>query len=110
MEEIFELIKAFNRLKEKIIEISEKIDSLLKRTDQQPDSKYVEEEGACKLLKICPRTLAKMRAGKKIPFIRNGHKVLYRVSDLHEYLQRNITRISLSVTTPRYKDAPGSCI
>jgi len=92
MEEIFELIKAFNRLKEKVVEISGKIDSLLKAPPQQPESKYVEEEGACKILKISPRTLAKLRAEKKIPYIKHRHKILYLVDNLHEYLQCNIKR------------------
>lgn len=90
MEEIFELIRAFNRLKEKVVEISGKIDSLLKTPPQQPDSKYEEEAGACKILKISPRTLAKLRSEKKIPYIKHRHKILYLVEDLHKYLERNI--------------------
>ena len=82
MEEIFELIKAFNRLKDKIIELSGKIDTLLKAPPQEPDSKYVEEEGACKFLKISPRTLAKLRTEKKIPYIKHRHKILYLSADL----------------------------
>jgi hypothetical protein len=96
MEEIFELIKAFNRLKEKVIEISAKIDSLIASLSAVPnperDSKYEEEYGACKILKISPRTLAKLRAEKKIPYIKHRHKILYLMEDLHEYLEKNIKR------------------
>ena len=92
MEEIFEIIKAINRLKEKISELSAKFDSLLKTPAQQPESKYADEESACKRLNISPRTLAKLRALKKIPYIKNGHKIRYLVSDLDEYLTHNLKR------------------
>ena len=92
MEEIFEIIRAINRLKEKIDENSAKIDTLIKTPPQQSDSKYAEADEACKILKISPRTLAKLRAEIKIPYIKNGHKIRYLVSDLHEYLERNIKR------------------
>lgn len=102
MEEIFELIKAFNRLKEKIVELIGKIDLLLKTTvGPQPegdakycrDAKYcvstdgyVEEEGACRILHISPRTLAKLRAEGAIPYIKKGKKIQYTVIDLKDYM------------------------
>jgi hypothetical protein len=56
------------------------------------DSKYEEESGACKILKISPRTLAKLRAEKKIPDIKHRHKILYLSADLDKYLEHNIKR------------------
>jgi hypothetical protein len=113
MEEIFELIKAFNRLKEKIVELIDKIDLLLKSpapvetrhclvSDNSNDSDktrqclvstdgYVEEEGACRILHISPRTLAKLRAEGAIPYIKSRKKILYQVSDLQEYIKRGVT-------------------
>lgn len=90
MEEIFEIIKAINRLSNRIDENSAKIDCLINKSSQQPASKYVEEEGACRILKISPRTLAKLRVAKKILYVKNGHKIQYLISDLYEYLTRNI--------------------
>ena len=93
MEEIFELIKAFNRLKEKVIEISGKIDLLMKTIPQQPAGKYVEEADACKILRVCSRVLAQMRAEGAIPFIKHHRKILYMVSDLNDYLEKNSNRM-----------------
>ena len=102
MEEIFELIKAFNRLKEKIVELICKIDLLLKSTGSceqtEPAKKYlpndyVDEEGACNILHICPRSLAYLRAEGSIPYIKKGRRIQYMVSDLHAYLDRIKLRI-----------------
>jgi hypothetical protein len=96
MEEIFELIKAFNRLKEKIVELICKIDLLLKSNDscepsaparQYLPSDYVDEEGACSILHICPRSLAYLRAEGSIPYIKKGRRIQYLVGDLHLYLE-----------------------
>jgi hypothetical protein len=100
MEEIFELIKAFNRLKEKIIEMIGKIDLLLKSASDQsakrylPDE-YVDEEGACRILHISPRKLAYLRADKSIPFFKKGKRIQYLVSDLNAYLDLIKTRSTL---------------
>ena len=61
MEELFQLIKAFNRLEEKVVALTSKIDFLAKSPYQQLNQKYLEEDAACKILRISPRTLAKMR-------------------------------------------------
>ena len=92
IDEVFEIISAVNRLKDKVGELCTKFDSHLKVPDQEPESKYVEESGACKILKISPRTLAKLRAENKILYIKNGHKILYLASDLDKYLTQNIKR------------------
>jgi hypothetical protein len=95
MEEVFEIIKGFNRLKERVIELIAKIDLLLKsqvtecrdaRSRLYPDD-YVEEEGACRILHICPRTLAKLRAEGSIPYIKKGKRIQYLVGDLRAYLE-----------------------
>jgi len=88
MEEIFELIKAFNRLKEKIVELIAKVDLLAKsRLEEQ---KYLDEDEACKFLKISSRTLARLRADGSIPFIKSHRKILYLISDLQQYLNCRI--------------------
>ena len=93
MEEIFELIKAFNRLKEKVVEQIIKIDLLLNASYEQSapsnpylPNDYVDEEGACSILHICPRSLAYLRAEGSIPYIKKGRRIQYLVSDLHSFL------------------------
>jgi excisionase family DNA binding protein len=85
MEEIFELIKAFNRLRDKIIELSAKID-LITKTPPFPEGDYLNEYFAGKLLNISRSTLMRLRNAKSIPFIKINKKVLYRKTDLTEFL------------------------
>ncbi|HEY3388235.1 MAG TPA: helix-turn-helix domain-containing protein [Prolixibacteraceae bacterium] len=86
MDEIFEIINALNRLKDKIIELSSKIDLLVKGPSPQLTGKYVNDEAASKIMRISPRTLAKMRAEGTIPFIKIRRRILYLVADLNDYL------------------------
>lgn len=89
MIEVFDIITAVNRLKEKVIELSGKIDSLMKSPTQQLNVKFVDEAAACKILHICPRVLAQMRTDKEIPFIKVRRRILFLASDLEEYLEKN---------------------
>ncbi len=107
MEEIFEIVKAVNRLKEMIIELIGKIDLVLKSPvagqpcrDARPcvsdrdainrvstADGYV-EEGACRILHISPRTLAYLRADGSIPYIKKGKRIQYLASDLCSYMEQ----------------------
>ena len=88
MEEIFELIKAFNRLRDKFIELCTKIDLVLKLPAQLPPGDYLEECFACKFLHISRSTLLRLRNTKSIPFIKIKRRVLYNKTDLNDYLSR----------------------
>ena len=90
--EIFDIITAVNRLKEKVTELSSKIDNLTASPLQQLNKKYLDEAAACKLLRISPRTLAKMRNDGTIPFIRIRRRILYLASDLNDYLDHRCFR------------------
>jgi excisionase family DNA binding protein len=86
MEELFALIKAFNRLEERVISLTAKIDILVK----SPFRKItLDEKAACKLLGVSERTLATLRAEGKIPFIKIKRRTLYRTADLFRYLKDN---------------------
>jgi excisionase family DNA binding protein len=89
MEELFELIKAFNRLKEKNVELIGKIDLVLKSSSDPLSGEYLDEGSACKFLHISQSTISRMRKEKLIPYIRQKRKILYRKADLNEYLDRN---------------------
>jgi hypothetical protein len=86
MEEIFQLIKAFNRLEDRVIALTAKVDILVK----SPFRKIVlDEKAACKLMGISERTLITLRCEGKIPFIKIHRRVLYRTLDLYKYLKDN---------------------
>jgi len=87
MEEIFELIKAFNRLRDKITELLDRVDLLLK-TPHIPEGDYLTEQFAGKFLNISRSTLLRLRDTNSIPFIKIKKKVLYRKTDLTDYLAK----------------------
>lgn len=80
----FELIKAFNRLKEKVVELIAKVDLIAK--SRSKGHKYLDKDEACKFLRISARTLARLRAERSIPYLKSHRKFLYLTSDLTEYL------------------------
>lgn len=86
MDELYELIKAFNRLEEKISVISAKVDVLVKSPFRKVT---LDEAAACKLLGISPRTLATLRSEGKIPFVKIRRRIVYRPADLYRYLKEN---------------------
>jgi excisionase family DNA binding protein len=86
MEEIFALIKAFNRLEERVVALTAKVDILVK----SPFRKItLDEKAACKLLGVSERTLARLRSEGKIPFVKIHRRTLYRTADLYRYLKEN---------------------
>jgi hypothetical protein len=86
MEEIFELIKAFNRLKDKVMELCTKIDLVLKLPAGPPPGDYIEEHFACKFLHVSKSTLIRLRKSKTVPYSKHKKKVLYKKSDLEDFL------------------------
>ena len=96
MNEIFDVITTLNRLKDKIVELSSKIDSLAKSPSQQLAGKYLDNDAACKMMHMSSRTLAKMRADGTIPFIKIRRRTLYLSSDLNDYLDNKCKRIKAS--------------
>ena len=87
MEEIFALIKAFNRLEERVVALTAKVDIL----GRSPFRKItLDEKAACKLLGISERTLARLRAEGKIPYVKIHRRTLYRTADLYRYLEENM--------------------
>ena len=91
--EIFDIIVAVNRLKEKIMDLSSKIDNLAASPSQQLNKKYLDEVAACKLLRVSPRTLARMRTAGTIPYIRIRRRILFHSSDLNDYLDNKCRNI-----------------
>jgi hypothetical protein len=89
MSEIFDMINAINRLRDKVTELSSKIDNLYASPLPLIDKKYIDEATACKILHVCPRLLAQMRTNQEIPFIKIHRRFLYLTSDLDDYLYKN---------------------
>ena len=92
MQEIYDIVTAVNRLKDKTKELSDKIDYLSKSPSQQLTAKYLDNDAACKILHLSYRTLYNMRADGTLPYIKIRRRILYKASDLHAYLENNSRR------------------
>jgi enoyl-[acyl-carrier-protein] reductase (NADH) len=93
MIELFEVIKAVNRLGDKITDVSGKVDTLIEAVSQSPSrelaASYVDELTASAIIKKCPRSLRDCRRKGELSFMRVGKKVLYKISDLKSFLEKN---------------------
>ena len=93
MEEIFEVIKAVNRLGEKVEKANTKIDLIVEALSSSPSrdlsDQYVNEDTACGIIHRCPSVLLKLRKSRELAFLRVGKKVLYKTEDLKAYLEKN---------------------
>jgi excisionase family DNA binding protein len=87
--EIFDIVIAVNRLKDTLSKVEQKVDFLSKPLSEQLNRKYLTTDDAAKILKISPRTLAKIRADGSIPFIKVRRKIVYSATDLEGYLLSN---------------------
>ena len=70
------------------MDLSTKIDNLSASPLQQLNHKYLDEAAACKLLRVSPRTLARMRNDGIVPYIRIRRRILFLSSDLNDYLDK----------------------
>lgn len=91
MEEIFLLIKAVNRLEDRIIHLITKIDILVKSPLRKVT---LDEKSACKILGVSERTLITLRSQGKIPFLKINRRILYRAKDLFNYLEEIVQKNS----------------
>jgi excisionase family DNA binding protein len=86
---LFDLIRSVNKMKDKLVDLAAKIDFLSKTPAYGLSKKYITEEEACRILCVCNRVLARMRENNEIPYYRVRHRILYKVSDLQDYLEKN---------------------
>lgn len=91
MEEIFEIIKAFNRLEGKVNALKDNVNSLNAKIDLLLKSPFknvtLNGNAAAGLLGIHPNTLYKLRKEGRIPYLQINRRVLYSASDLMKYIK-----------------------
>ena len=87
MTEIFDIISAVNRLKDRVDDLDSRIAFLCKYPSLVAFNDYVSEEIACKILRISSRELRKMRSKGEITFTRFHRKIMYPASSLNHYLE-----------------------
>ena len=108
MTEMFDIITAINALRSDFNQLNADVRFMLKYPSMVTFSEYIEEPKACKLLRRSLRSIQRLRAVGKLPFIRINNRVLYKASDLHFFMNSNfqntpitpITLITLNTPNP----------
>jgi hypothetical protein len=90
--EIFDIVVAVNRVKERLDRLESKVDFLAKPMSQQLNRKFLDSDAAAGILKISKRTLAKIRTEGAIPFIKVRRRIIYSASDIEKFMESNCTR------------------
>ena len=86
MTEIFDVILAVNRLRDRVDYLCLRIDFLCKYPSTLTNDKYVSPEAASRILHVSMRCLRRYRQENKIPFVRLKRRILYSRDDLEKYL------------------------
>ena len=71
------IIVAVNQLKERIMDLSSKVEFLSKSPSQQLTRKYLDNESAAQILRLSTRTLYNMRAEGVLPYTKVSRRILY---------------------------------
>jgi excisionase family DNA binding protein len=94
MDEIYEIVKALNRLKDHVGELTKQIAFLSKSPSQQLTRKWLDTEAVCRILRVSDRTLMKMRNEGALPFTRVRRRILYRASDIQDWLEKRVKPVN----------------
>lgn len=86
--EVFEVIKALNRLKEKVTDLATKIEEISKTLPYTP-REYWDEDRAAEFLGVSKRTLSKLRTKHKIPYFVSNRKILFLPRELDNYFDNH---------------------
>lgn len=71
---------------------------------QRPaDQIILDDVDLCKMLKVSKRTTATLRANSEITFYKCGGKILYKLSDILDYVNRNCVNADAAKTKSRIK-------
>ncbi len=92
MSEIFDIIAAVNRLKDRVDYLCSRIDFLCRYPSVLEAEKYVDEKTACKILRVKRTTFLLLRKKGEIEFIRHHRKVLYELESLHRYMESQLQK------------------
>lgn len=63
----------------------------------------LDDPDVCQMLKVSKRTTATLRADKDITFHKCGGKILYKLSDVLEYVERNRVEAAPLKSKSRFK-------
>ena len=87
MSEIFDIIAAVNRLKDRIDYLAARIESLLKYPHLINTDRYISEDSLSRMLKLSRPSLLQLRKSGALTYIRYHRKILYPLEDVQKYLK-----------------------
>jgi excisionase family DNA binding protein len=94
--EIFEIIKAFNRLEGKVNTLKDNVNGLNAKIDLLLKSPFknvtLNADSAAHLLGVHPNTLYKLRREGKVPYLQINRRVLYSAADLLKYIRSKMKK------------------
>jgi hypothetical protein len=93
MNEIFDIVNAVNRLKDRVDDLEARIGFLCKYPSIVAFNDYVEEDAACRILHVSSSKIYQMRQKGEIPYFRKCRKILYPAASLVQYLADNTVQI-----------------
>ena len=85
MEDIISVIKD---LKGRVVEMTAQLEFLSKSPAHQLNRKYLDADAVCKILKVSPRTLAKMRNEGAIKFSKIRRRVVFKAADVYRFIEK----------------------
>lgn len=85
--------RAFKQLMEKLDALSEYIHSI-KRTEGNENEDWVDSSEVCRFLRICERTLQRLRTNGKITYSCVGGKYYYQIGQIKKLLKENLIKSS----------------
>lgn len=106
--------KAFQQLVEQVNHIAEYVhEARLERTTNS-DDEWVDSQTVCQYLRICEKTLQRLRAAGKIAYSSVGNKYYYQLAEIKRCLREHLIKssdemlddlIQYGIYTPRKRRA-----
>lgn len=85
--ENYEFKEWMQKLLDKLEEVGKGVRSLQNNPEVMPGDKLLDNQDLCLLFRVSTRTLQRLRAKKKLPFMMISGKAYYRASDVREFIR-----------------------
>lgn len=92
MKEIFIPIKEFESLSSQVDKIETLLRVHINNTPKSLSEQWLNVKETCKVLNVTPRTLQTYRDKRLIPFTQHQSKILFKASDIQDFLESNIKK------------------
>jgi hypothetical protein len=84
--------QAFKDLMKKIDAIAKSVAAPQSKAEGEPEDGWVDNREVCAFLKVCGKTLQRLRAANAVTYTLIGGKVFYRISEIQRLMNDNLIR------------------